>query len=76
MWTPRCSSGSRWRIVTGKEAPVRREDAAAAAVAGHHLPVPWVDPSDVAAATLWLLSDAARYVTGAVLPVDAEAIDH
>jgi NAD(P)-dependent dehydrogenase (short-subunit alcohol dehydrogenase family) len=29
-----------------------------------------------AAATTWLLSDAARYVTGAVIPVDAGAMDH
>ncbi|MGQ4555480.1 mycofactocin-coupled SDR family oxidoreductase [Halobellus sp. GM3] len=30
-----------------------------------------VDPRDVTEAFLWLSSDAARYVTGAVLPVDA-----
>jgi SDR family mycofactocin-dependent oxidoreductase len=30
-----------------------------------------VDPRDVTEAYLWLSSDAARYVTGAVLPVDA-----
>lgn len=35
------------------------------------LPVPWVDPADVSNAVLWLASDAARYVTGVTLPVDA-----
>jgi SDR family mycofactocin-dependent oxidoreductase len=30
-----------------------------------------IDPRDVSEAYLWLSSDAARYVTGAVLPVDA-----
>jgi len=35
------------------------------------LPVPWVEPEDVAAAVLWLASDEARYVTGAAIPVDA-----
>jgi NAD(P)-dependent dehydrogenase (short-subunit alcohol dehydrogenase family) len=39
--------------------------------ANHSLPVPWVETSDVANAALWLASDEARYVTGAVLPVDA-----
>jgi SDR family mycofactocin-dependent oxidoreductase len=35
------------------------------------LPVPWIDPLDVTEAVVWLASDAARYVTGIVLPVDA-----
>jgi len=30
-----------------------------------------LDPRDVTAAFLWLSSDAARYVTGVTLPVDA-----
>jgi SDR family mycofactocin-dependent oxidoreductase len=39
--------------------------------ANHALPVRWVQPSDVSNAVLWLASDEARYITGAVLPVDA-----
>jgi SDR family mycofactocin-dependent oxidoreductase len=39
--------------------------------AGNLLPVPWIEPEDVAAAVLYLASDAARYVTGASLVVDA-----
>ncbi|HCB06229.1 MAG TPA: mycofactocin-coupled SDR family oxidoreductase [Nocardioides sp.] len=35
------------------------------------LPVPWVEPDDVSDAVLWLASEEGRYVTGAVLPVDA-----
>ena len=35
------------------------------------LPVPWVDPVDISNAIIWLCSDAARYVTGITLPVDA-----
>jgi len=35
------------------------------------LPIPWVDPVDVSNAIVWLASDAARYVTGITLPVDA-----
>lgn len=35
------------------------------------LPVPMLEPDDIANAVLWLVSDAARYVTGVTLPVDA-----
>ena len=35
------------------------------------LPVPMVEPVDISNAILWLVSDAARYVTGVTLPVDA-----
>lgn len=35
------------------------------------MPVDMVEPEDVAEAVLWLVSDAARYVTGTTLPVDA-----
>ena len=33
--------------------------------------VPWIEPSDVSDAVAWLSSDAARYVTGIALPIDA-----
>jgi SDR family mycofactocin-dependent oxidoreductase len=35
------------------------------------LPVSVLEPNDIAEAVLWLASDAARYVTGVTLPVDA-----
>ncbi len=35
------------------------------------LPIPWVEPVDISNAIVWLASDAARYVTGVTLPVDA-----
>ena len=34
------------------------------------LPIPVLEPDDIANAVLWLVSDAARYVTGVTLPVD------
>ena len=39
--------------------------------AGNLLPVPWIEPEDVAAAVLYLATDRARYVTGAALVLDA-----
>jgi (+)-trans-carveol dehydrogenase len=38
------------------------------------LPIPWVEPIDVANAVLFFLSDEARYLTGVSLPVDAGAM--
>ena len=38
---------------------------------GNLLPVPWIEPEDVAAAVLYLASDRARYITGAPLVLDA-----
>jgi SDR family mycofactocin-dependent oxidoreductase len=43
--------------------------------AGNLLPVPAVEADDVANAVAWLVSDAARYVTGITLPVDAGAVN-
>jgi (+)-trans-carveol dehydrogenase len=35
------------------------------------LPIPWVEAVDISNALLFLASDEARYITGAMLPVDA-----
>lgn len=39
--------------------------------AGNLLPVPWVEPEDVAGMVLYLVSNAARYVTGSQFVLDA-----
>ncbi|GAB2528826.1 mycofactocin-coupled SDR family oxidoreductase [Spirosoma aerophilum] len=39
--------------------------------AGNLLPVPWVEPEDVSAMVLFLVSDKARYVTGSQFVLDA-----
>jgi SDR family mycofactocin-dependent oxidoreductase len=39
--------------------------------AGNLLPVPWIEPEDVAQAVLYLASDRARFITGAPLILDA-----
>jgi SDR family mycofactocin-dependent oxidoreductase len=48
-------------------------DAAEVLQARNLLPVPWIDPVDVANAALFLASDEARYITAVTLPVDAGA---
>ncbi len=51
--------------------PPTRDEFAAAARSMNMLDVPWVEPLDVANASLFLASDEARYVTSVALPVDA-----
>lgn len=47
------------------------DDAAAVLQARNLLPVPWVEPVDVANAVIFLASDEGRYITGTQLVVDA-----
>nr|WP_281248382.1 mycofactocin-coupled SDR family oxidoreductase [Cryptosporangium aurantiacum] len=51
-----------------------REDAEPAFGSMHKLPVNTLDPVDISEAVLYLASDAARYVTGQQLKVDAGAL--
>jgi (+)-trans-carveol dehydrogenase len=48
-----------------------RADFEAASRATNAMPVPWVEAIDVSNALLFLVSDEARFITGAALPVDA-----
>ncbi|WP_063131116.1 mycofactocin-coupled SDR family oxidoreductase [Nocardia fusca] len=48
-----------------------REEFAEAARAMNMLPIPWVEPVDIANASLFLASEEARYITAVTLPVDA-----
>lgn len=50
-----------------------RAEFAAAAIRMNLLPVPWVDPVDVANASVFLASDEARFITAACIPIDAGA---
>ncbi|HVE26469.1 MAG TPA: mycofactocin-coupled SDR family oxidoreductase [Sporichthya sp.] len=66
---------------TGVNSPMVVNDAFTAYVEVEHpemiprlqnaMPVALIEPADVSAAVVWLCSDAARYVTGVALPVDA-----
>jgi len=48
-----------------------RDDVAGIFASLNVLPVPWIQPSDVTNAVVWLATDESRYVTGIVLPIDA-----
>lgn len=43
----------------------------AEASAGNLIPVPWIEPEDVAQAVLYLVSDKARFITGSQFVLDA-----
>ena len=47
------------------------DDAAEVMRARHLLPVPWVEPADIANAAVFLASNEGRYITGTQLVVDA-----
>lgn len=63
-----------YTLFTGGDEHATLEDALPAFRDLNTLPVHWIEPEDVAAAVVWLVSDAARHITGAVIPVDAGAL--
>jgi (+)-trans-carveol dehydrogenase len=69
--TPMGNNSGTFRSFRPDLANPTQEDADAAMRAVNLIPVPWVEPEDMAAAALWLASDESRYVTGAAIPVDA-----
>jgi (+)-trans-carveol dehydrogenase len=38
--------------------------------------LPWIEPDQISDAVVFLASDAARYITGTVLPVDQGTTNH
>ena len=57
------------------ETPTHEDFREACETAMTVLPIPWIEPVDVSNAVVWLASDAARYVTGIAMPVDAGALN-
>jgi (+)-trans-carveol dehydrogenase/(-)-trans-carveol dehydrogenase len=72
--TPIIRNQAMYTLFTGGRADAAEADALPAFEALNLLPVPWMEPEDISAALLWLVSDAARFVTGVALPVDAGAL--
>jgi SDR family mycofactocin-dependent oxidoreductase len=59
--------------MTQNEAMARlfADDTSALAVMQNALPVQILEPEDISSAVVWLVSDAAKYITGITLPIDA-----
>jgi (+)-trans-carveol dehydrogenase len=73
--TPMIQNPANYRTFRPDLEEPRSEDIVDVATAMHLLDVPWVEPEDVTAAVVWLASDAARYLTGVALPVDAGLLE-
>jgi (+)-trans-carveol dehydrogenase len=73
--TPMIQNPANYRTFRPDLADPGREDIIDVAASTHILNVPWVEAEDVTAAAVWLASDAARYLTGVALPVDAGLLE-
>jgi SDR family mycofactocin-dependent oxidoreductase len=69
--TPMIQNEALYRVFRPDLENPGRDDVKAGFQTMNLLPIPWVDPVDVSNAIVWLASDAARYITGITLPVDA-----
>lgn len=72
--TPMADNEATWRMFRPDLDNPTQEDFLEAARTLQALPTPWVEPEDIANALLFLVSDDARFITGAALPVDAGAL--
>ncbi|MGK2237504.1 MAG: SDR family mycofactocin-dependent oxidoreductase [Rhodococcus sp. (in: high G+C Gram-positive bacteria)] len=69
--TPMIQNEGTYRIFSPHIENPTREDFETASTTTNALPIPWVESIDVSNALLFLVSEDARYITGAAIPVDA-----
>jgi SDR family mycofactocin-dependent oxidoreductase len=72
--TDMLQSGPMYRIFRPDLDEPRREDVEESFRTTQPMPIPYVEPSDISNAVLFLASDESRYVTGLQMKVDAGAI--
>ncbi|MFD3582433.1 mycofactocin-coupled SDR family oxidoreductase [Streptomyces sp. NPDC058683] len=72
--TDMLQSGPMYRIFRPDLDDPGREDVEESFRTTQPMPIPYVDPSDISNAVLFLASDESRYVTGLQMKVDAGAI--
>lgn len=68
--TPMFNNDGLRRLYVPEDPEPSEEQFLLRASSGIPMGIPYVQPSDVTAAVVWLASPAARYVTGVLLPVD------
>ena len=73
--TPMINNPRYNRLFAGGKEGATQDDALEALTAMHALPVPFLDPSDVSNAVVYLASDDGRYVTGTAHIIDAGALN-
>ncbi|MCW2831080.1 MAG: limC [Aeromicrobium sp.] len=71
--TPMIMHEGSYRLFLPDAEHPTREDFAPISQAMHVIPEPWVEAADISHAVTFLVSDDARYITGAMLPVDLGA---
>jgi SDR family mycofactocin-dependent oxidoreductase len=69
--TPIIKNQAMYTLFSGGKPDATLEEVTPAFRALNLLPIAWMEPRDISAAILWLVSDEARCVTGVALPVDA-----
>lgn len=69
--TPMIMNEATYRLFRPDLESPGREDIVELSTQMNGLPVPWVQPEDIANAALFLASDEARYITGLAMTVDA-----
>lgn len=79
--TPMLQNEATYRLFAPENTPAvdsvnPPEEVAEPLRALNSMPVPWIEPSDVSEAVLYLVSDPGRYVTGTQLRVDAGSAVH
>ncbi|MEV0945148.1 mycofactocin-coupled SDR family oxidoreductase [Rhodococcus sp. NPDC049939] len=71
--TPMIQNRRAYTMLSPGESEPTMDAAMPGFMSRNTLPIPWVDPTDISNAVLFLGSDEARYVTGVAFPVDAGA---
>jgi SDR family mycofactocin-dependent oxidoreductase len=68
--TPMVQNEELWRAFRPDLPNPSKADVIEAFQAMNPIPEPWLEPSDISNAVLWLASDESRFVSGVALPVD------
>lgn len=71
--TPMIHNDTLYRLMRPDLEQPTREEVAPGLAGLHVQPVPWLEPEEITAAVVFLVSEGARHITGSVIDVDAGA---